>query len=254
MAARGVDTPLAMEGQEYVWAQLWRESGMARRNCREPFRRAVPAVAAHGQYRRLSRAAFGGWIERSTSLQGQILARMRALGMKPILPAFSGYVPEALPAASRGADLQDAGMGRLCADLLARSVRSAVCQLARRFIEIYNQTYGAGDYYLADAFNEMIRRLPRTASTRPTPNMATARQQRGSAAARAAALPPRARCAPGGLWRAALCLDHRRRATSDMGDAGLALRRGQGVLDARGDPRVPVPRAKRADAGARYRQ
>jgi alpha-N-acetylglucosaminidase len=27
MAARGVDTPLAMEGQEYVWAQLWRESG-----------------------------------------------------------------------------------------------------------------------------------------------------------------------------------------------------------------------------------
>jgi alpha-N-acetylglucosaminidase len=29
-------------------------------------------------------------------------------------------------------------------------------RLAKRFIEIYNATYGAGDYYLADAFNEMV--------------------------------------------------------------------------------------------------
>lgn len=29
MAAHGIDTPLAMKGQDYVWRMLWRETGMS---------------------------------------------------------------------------------------------------------------------------------------------------------------------------------------------------------------------------------
>ena len=35
------------------------------------------------------------WIDKKRDLQVKILARMRGLGMKPILPAFAGYVPKA---------------------------------------------------------------------------------------------------------------------------------------------------------------
>ena len=36
------------------------------------------------------------WIDDHAALQKQILAAMRALGMTPVLAAFSGYVPLAL--------------------------------------------------------------------------------------------------------------------------------------------------------------
>ena len=36
-----------------------------------------------------------GWIGKKHGLQKRVLARMRALGMQPILPAFGGYVPKA---------------------------------------------------------------------------------------------------------------------------------------------------------------
>jgi len=44
---------------------------------------------------------FGGplpssWIENQLQLQHQILARMRSLGMIPVLPGFAGHVPSAI--------------------------------------------------------------------------------------------------------------------------------------------------------------
>ena len=158
MATRGIDAPLAMEGQEYVWAALWREQGL---NAREVA--ASLSAAPFLPWQRMGNVAgyrgplSANWIARKHILQKRILTRMRALGMKPILPAFSGYVPEAFAKAHPEAQLYrmrpwEGFPGTWWLDpsdpLFAR--------LQRRFIELYTREYGPGQYYLADAFNEMV--------------------------------------------------------------------------------------------------
>jgi alpha-N-acetylglucosaminidase len=197
MAARGVDTPLAMEGQEYVWAQLWRESGLADGEIA-----ASLSAAPFLPWQRMGNIAgyraplSATWIARKHRLQGQILARMRALGMKPILPAFSGYVPEAFARRHPEARIYrmrawEGFPGTYWLDpsdpLFAR--------LARRFIEIYTKTYGPGEYYLADAFNEMVPPIAEDGSdaAKASYGDSTANSAANSAATRAAALPPQVR-------------------------------------------------------------
>lgn len=197
MAARGIDTPLAMEGQEYVWAQLWRENGLADGEIA-----ASLSAAPFLPWQRMGNIAgyraplSATWIARKHRLQGQILARMRALGMKPILPAFSGYVPEAFARRHPEARIYrmrawEGFPGTYWLDpsdpLFAR--------LARRFIEIYTKTYGPGEYYLADAFNEMVPPIAEDGSdaAKASYGDSTANSAANSAATRAAALPPQVR-------------------------------------------------------------
>jgi hypothetical protein len=136
-------------------------------------------------------------------------------------------------------------VGRLSRHLLARSVRSAVCQLAKRFIEIYTKTYGRANITWPMLSTRWCRPLPRTERRgQGQYGDSTANSAANSAATRAAALPPPCATRAWPPMASGSILDHRRRAQGDMGDAGLAVRRGQGVLDARGDPRVPVPRAR----------
>jgi alpha-N-acetylglucosaminidase len=105
-------------------------------------------------------------------LQIRILAGC-ALGMKPVLPAFAGYVPEAFAKAHPKARIYKMRPWEGFAPTYWLDPSDPLfAQLAKRFLELYNQTYGAGDYYLADAFNEMIPPLPRTDRTPPTPNTA----------------------------------------------------------------------------------
>jgi alpha-N-acetylglucosaminidase len=174
MAAHGVDTPLAMEGQDYVWRILWRETGMSEAQVADSMSAApfLPwqRMGNIGGYRA---PLSPGWIEKKHQLQIRILARMRALGMKPVLPAFAGYVPEAFAKAHPKARIYKMRPWEGFAPTYWLDPSDPLfAQLAKRFLELYNQTYGAGDYYLADAFNEMIPPLPRTDRTPPTPNTA----------------------------------------------------------------------------------
>ena len=158
MAARGIDTPLAMEGQEFVWTQLWREAGLSEAEIAAGLS-AAPFLPWHrmGNIAGYRAPLSPGWIEKKHQLQRRILARMRDLGMKPVLPAFSGYVPAAFAARHPEARIYrmrawEGFAGTYWLDpsdpLFAR--------LSRRFIQIYTRTYGAGGYYLLDAFNEMV--------------------------------------------------------------------------------------------------
>ena len=56
-----------------------------------------------------------GWIEDHRTLQQQILVAMRAFGMKPILPAFQGYVPLPFMAKFPHANVARVGKPPLCA-------------------------------------------------------------------------------------------------------------------------------------------
>lgn len=193
MAAHGVDTPLAMEGQEYVWRELWREEGLSEAQIANGL-----SAAPFLPWQRMGNMAgyraplSSNWIEKKHRLQIRILARMRALGMKPILPAFAGYVPEAFAKAHPQARIYRMRAWEGFAPTYWLDPSDPLfAKLAARFITLYNATYGEGQYYLADAFNEMVPPIAEDGSD------ATKAQYGDSiantAATRAAALPAEVR-------------------------------------------------------------
>jgi len=157
MALHGIDMPLAMEGQEFVWRALWRDAGLSARELNDYF-----CGAAFLPWQRMGNIeGHGGplparWIDKKCALQRRILERMRALGMKPILPAFAGYVPKAF--AGRHPDARIHKMtpwGGFRETYWLDPTDPLFAGLAQRFLALYTAAYGEGTYYLADAFNEM---------------------------------------------------------------------------------------------------
>jgi alpha-N-acetylglucosaminidase len=169
MALHGVNLPTAMEGQEYVWRALWKEFGLKDADLEAYF--AGPAFLPWQRMGNIG--AHRGplpaeWIDSRRILQSRILGRMRELGMQPVTPGFGGYVPRALAALYPQARIHrmkpwnDGFEGMDWLDprdpLFAR--------IAKRFLELYRETYGATRYHLADAFNEITP--PVTPATKMT--------------------------------------------------------------------------------------
>ncbi len=158
MALHGIDMPLAMEGQEYVWRQLWQEEGLNASELDGYF--SGPAFTPWqrmGNIEGYQAPLPANWILKKRDLQKRILSAMRALGMEPILPAFGGYVPKAF------ADKHpDAHIYRMRAwegfheTWWLDPADPLFAKLAGRFLDLYEAAYGKGRYYLADSFNEML--------------------------------------------------------------------------------------------------
>ncbi len=158
MAVRGVDTPLAMEGQEIVWQRLWRQQGLT-----EPEIAAAFSAAPYLPWQRMGNIAgfraplSDGWIRKKSLLQKRILTRMRALDMHPVLPSFSGYVPKAFAERHPEAKIYrmrpwEGFPGTYWLD----PADPLFPKLAKQFIDLYRAEYGRGTYFLLDAFNEMV--------------------------------------------------------------------------------------------------
>lgn len=157
MALHGIDMPLAMEGQEFVWRQLWKDAGLSDAELAAYF--CGPAFLPWQRMGNIE--GHGGplpnaFIEKKRDLQLRILERARDLGMKPILPAFAGYVPKAF--ALRHSDAHIHKMtpwGGFRETYWLDPTDPLFAKLARGFIERYTAVFGSGEFYLADAFNEM---------------------------------------------------------------------------------------------------
>lgn len=159
MALHGVNNPVAMEGQEYVWQKLWQEFGVSDAELASYFSGPVfTPWQRMGNIEGHEGPLPQSWIDKKHQLQTKILERMKVLGMKPVVPAFSGYVPKAFvtlfPEAKITAMPKWTGFEHETywldpADPLFNKV-------AKRFIEIYTEAYGEHGFYLSDAFNEML--------------------------------------------------------------------------------------------------
>ena len=157
MAVHGVDMPLAMEGQEYVWRALWREAGLTEAELADYF--SGPAFTPWQRMGNLEgyRAPLpAAWIDKKRDPQRRILERMRELRMSPILPAFGGYVPRAFAAKNPTAKIYRMRSGAGFHETYWLDPGDPLfAKLAARFLALYSETYGPGTYYLADSFNEM---------------------------------------------------------------------------------------------------
>ena len=160
MVLHGINMPLAMEGQEAVWQSVWHQLGLPQGE----IDRFSVGPAYLPWFRMGNISSFDGplphrWIDQKTILQRMILDRMRELDMSPVVPAFSGFVPEVFlrvrPAAKTFTLLWTPEMPRLSRTfLLDPNDLEGYREIGGRFIREYKETFGEANYFLADAFNE----------------------------------------------------------------------------------------------------
>ena len=97
MALHGINMPLALVANEAISARVWAKLELTKDEINQYF-----VGPAHLPWMRMGNiSGINGpltdkWHEKQISLQHKILTRMRQLGMKPICPAFAGFVPQAI--------------------------------------------------------------------------------------------------------------------------------------------------------------
>jgi alpha-N-acetylglucosaminidase len=159
MAFHGINLPTAMEGQEAVWQQLWKEYGLTDSQLQAHF--TGPAFLPWqrmGNINSLEGPLPQEWINKKEDIQKKILQQMRSLGMHPVVPAFSGYVPKAFAEKhpdSKISELKSWSGGGFESTYLLDSKDPLFKEIGKRFIEMYTKFYGPSDFYLADSFNEI---------------------------------------------------------------------------------------------------
>ncbi|MFG6686052.1 alpha-N-acetylglucosaminidase [Mariniflexile sp. HNIBRBA6329] len=159
MALHGINLPTALEGQEIVWQQLWREYGLSDSQLQEHF--AGPAFLPWQRMGNINSHAGPlpqEWINKKSDIQKKILQKMRMLGMHPVVPAFSGYVPKAFAeqhSNSKISELSAWSGGGFASTYLLDPKDPLFKEIGKRFIELYSDLYGKSDFYLADSFNEI---------------------------------------------------------------------------------------------------
>ena len=159
MAFHGINLPTAMEGQEAAWQQLWKEYGLTDSQLQAHF--AGPAFLPWqrmGNINSLEGPLPQEWINKKENIQKKVLQRMRALGMHPVVPAFSGYVPKAFAEQhpeSKISELKSWSGGGFESTYLLDSKDPLFKEIGKKFIQIYTKLYGESDFYLADSFNEI---------------------------------------------------------------------------------------------------
>ncbi|CAF1481958.1 unnamed protein product [Didymodactylos carnosus] len=98
MAMNGINIAYATTPQEYVWKKVFLQLGFNETELNDYF--TGPAYLAWNRMGNLQK--HGGplssyWLEQQFILSKQILSRFVDLGIIPVLPAFSGFMPKTAP-------------------------------------------------------------------------------------------------------------------------------------------------------------
>ncbi len=156
MAANGIDLPLAVTGTEAVWDRVLQRFGYSPEQAARFI--AGPGYGAWwlmGNLEGRGGPADPAWLASRVELQRKILARMRELGMRPVMQGFVGLVPDNLPQIRPGARVVP--QGRWLADQ-----RPAVLQpddplfrkMAAAWYEEQERLFGHCDAFAGDLFHE----------------------------------------------------------------------------------------------------
>lgn len=161
MALNGINLPLAQTGNEYIWQIVWREYGLSDEEIRTFF--TGPAYLPW--HRMVNIDKWGGplpqsYIDGQHDLQKQILARERELGMKPVLCAFAGHVPEALKIKQSAMRIESippgwAGFSGDYGCWFLDPLDPKFQEIQIKFLQEQQKEYGTSHYYGTDPFNEI---------------------------------------------------------------------------------------------------
>jgi alpha-N-acetylglucosaminidase len=156
MALHGINMPLSITGQEYTWYRVYKAMGFSDKDLEAFF--CGPAY--FGWFWMGNLDAWGGplpksWMESHALLQKKIVKRQRELGMKPVLPAFTGHVPPNFGKLFPNAKLKKTNWGNDFADTyILDSEDPLFAEIGRKFLLEQTKLYGTDHLYSADTFNE----------------------------------------------------------------------------------------------------
>lgn len=156
MALHGINMPLAITGEEYTWYLLYKEMGFSDDDLKGFF--TGPAYFSWFWMGNID--GWGGplpvqWMKSHFELQKKILARERALGMKPVLPAFTGHVPASFKKKFPNAKLKATNWTNGFADTyILDSEDPMFAMIGKKFLEKQTAMLGTDHLYSADTFNE----------------------------------------------------------------------------------------------------
>lgn len=156
MAMHGINMPLAITGEEYTWREVYNEMGFSDNDLKDFF--SGPAYFSWFWMGNLD--GWGGplpisWMKSHKDLQVKIVQRERALGMKPVLPAFTGHVPAAFKKKYPNAKLKATNWTNGFGDTyILDSEDPLFAELGKKFINKQTKLFGSDHLYSADTFNE----------------------------------------------------------------------------------------------------
>lgn len=158
MALHGINMPLMLVGLDCVWYDLYTEKyGYTA----EEISNYIAGPAFQAWWGMINCEGHGGpnpawWYDRSRALAKNMLARMRAYGMEPVLPGFCGEVPSNLGTKLGGdSEINTGGwwQGFPAPGLMGH--KSANWEtLASNFYEALENVMGTSKYYSMDPFHE----------------------------------------------------------------------------------------------------
>ncbi len=158
MALKGINTPLAVTGQEAIWRQVLRDFGFSRQQISDFL--VGPAYLPWGWMANID--GLGGplpdsWIDSHIALERRILARERSLGMTPVLQGFTGHVPHSITEVIPGTTIHQTGdwSAGFSGTWFLDPQDSLFQRMGRRFIERQAELFGTDHLYAADPFNEI---------------------------------------------------------------------------------------------------
>lgn len=158
MTLNGINMPLALTGEESIWNKVYRDMGFSTQELDSFF--CGPSYFAWFWMGNLD--AWGGplnehWFKSREALQKKIVAAERSMGMKTVLPAFTGHVPPSFIKRYPGAKLKKTNWRSGFADVYVLDPSDPMFEvIGHRFIEEQTKQYGTDHFYSADTFNENI--------------------------------------------------------------------------------------------------
>ena len=163
LALRGVNLPLAWVGYEYILIETFREVGLTDADIATFL--SGPAFQAWNRFGNIQ-GSWGGdlptkWVQDQFGLQKFIVKRMAELGMTPVLPSFTGFVPRALadlyPNASIVIGDQWSGFPTaLTNDSFLEPFDPLFAKMQKSFITKQRDAYGdVSHIYTLDQYNEI---------------------------------------------------------------------------------------------------
>ena len=160
MALNGINMPLAIAGQESVWLNVWKKYGLTEKQILEYF-----TGPSYLPWHRMSNIDHWmgplpmSWIKNQKKLQKKILRRTRDLGMKPVLPAFAGHVPEILKEKYPKAKITPLSIWGDFEDQyrchFLDPFDSLFTDIQKTYIDEQTKLYGTDHIYGVDPFNEL---------------------------------------------------------------------------------------------------
>ena len=156
MALHGINMPLALVANEAISARVWAKLGLTKEEINSYF-----VGPAHLPWMRMGNiSGIDGplsdvWHEQQIALQHKILKRMKELGMRPICPAFAGFIPKAFKRIYPNVKITETSWSGTFHNWMLSPEEELFHTIGKLFVEEWEKEFGKNDYYIADSFNEM---------------------------------------------------------------------------------------------------